>query len=171
MSQLRIKHRQHRFLFPGTKRSEQHAHHYPTRIYCLFHVFFKQQIIGWEHTKVFYCSFYCDWVFWGWFIRLYTYIFCAAMYYLFKLFVCLCVCQGRVGEFYFWNCWQPCETLKLQRSIHQWIKLSNWVKVLVHRNTHFKCNTLPKSLNYKIISHCTLKTQFIVLVLGPIQHI
>ena len=41
------------------------------------------------------------------------------------------------------------ESLKLQRSIHQWIKLSNWVKVLVHRNTHFKCNTLPKSLNYK----------------------
>ena len=92
----------------------------------------------------------------------------------FQMWVCVwvCVCQGRVGEFlFFWNCWQPCETLKLQKSIHQWIKLSNWVKVLVHKNTHFKCNTLPRSLNYKIISHCTPKPNLSYWFWVLLQHI
>ena len=74
-------------------------------------------------------------------------------------------------SFIFWNCWQPCETLKLQKSIHQWIKLSNWVKVLVHKNTHFKCNTLPRSLNYKIISHCTPKPNLSYWFWVLLQHI
>ena len=52
-------------------------------------------------TSYFYCILYCDWVFWWWFIWLYTYIFCASMYYLLK-FLCVKFHSVGLGPAVYW---------------------------------------------------------------------
>ena len=63
-------------------------------------MFFKQQVIGWKCSKVFYCIFfYCEWVTWWWFVLLYTSIFCVSMYYLLK-FPCIKLRFIFLAQFY-----------------------------------------------------------------------